>query len=65
MLKKNEEANKKKFAQLKFLVDQYREQMHEYQRITQTNQEMMGKLAGVTSKKGATQTYNTIDIQES
>ncbi|CDW73404.1 UNKNOWN [Stylonychia lemnae] len=50
-IQKIEEENRQKFSQLKFLVDQYRQQMHEYQKITQQNQELMGQINQNQTKK--------------
>lgn len=41
----SEEDHRRKFDQLKTLVDQYRSQMQEYVKITQTNQEMLGRMS--------------------
>jgi hypothetical protein len=41
----SEEDHRRKFDQLKSLVDQYRSQMQEYVQITQTNQEMLGRMS--------------------
>ena len=42
-----EEESKKKFNQLKYLVDQYKDQMSEYQKLASENQEIiLGKLSG-------------------
>ena len=41
----SEEDHKRKFDQLKTLVDQYRSQMQEYVKITQSNQEMLGRIS--------------------
>ena len=41
----SEEEHRRKFDQLKALVDQYRNQMQEYVKITQNNQEMLGRMS--------------------
>eukprot|EP00347_Sterkiella_histriomuscorum_P017908 403347519 len=48
---KIEEENKKKFSQLKYLVDQYRDQMSEYHKLTQQNQSLLTQTSGSAKKQ--------------